>query len=93
MCEGSPLEIFPKVPFVLRSFSPLSSQGPLDRQDYPGTGQVHLSSGELRLHTPKDAEHKVVYITDLFENKPKAAMKGGLTFWVGNVQKTLKMMP
>ena len=92
MCEGSPLEIYRKVPLVLRSSSSLSSQGPLDPQDFPGAEDDHQSSGELRLHTPKDAEHKVVYITYLFENKPKAAMEGGLTFWVGNGQKPLKIM-
>ena len=52
-----------------------------------------MSSGDLRLHTPKNPEHEVVYITDLFENKPKAAMEGGLISCAGNGQKPLKMMP
>ena len=49
-----------------------------------GAGHDHLSSGELRLPAPKDPEHEVVCITDLFENKPKAATEGGLSFCVGN---------
>ena len=93
LCEGSPLEIYPKVHLVLRSSSPLSSRGPLDPQDYSGAGHEHLSSGEQRLCDPKDLEHEVVCITDLFENKPKAAMEGGLTFCDQNGQKPLKMMP
>ena len=93
LCEGWLVEIYPKVPLVLRSFSPLSSQGPPDPQDYLRAGHDHLSSGEPRLPTPKDPEHEVVCITDLFENKPKAATEGGLTFCVGNGQKPLKMMP
>ena len=93
MCEESPLEIYPKIPLVLRAFSPLSSQGPLDPQESLGARHDHLSSGELRLHTPKDPEHEAVYITDLSENKPKVSVEGGLTFCVGNGQKPLKMMP
>ena len=53
----------------------------------------HRFSGELRLHTPKDSEHEVACITDLPENKSKAAVESELTFCVGNGQKPLKMMP
>ena len=85
-----PQKSTPKYP---TSFSPLSSQGPLDPQDYSGVRHDHLSSSELRLHTPKDQEYDVVCITDSSENKQKAAMEGGLTFCVENEQKPLKRMP
>lgn len=62
LCEGSPLAIYPQV-LALKSFRPFSSQGPSDPKDYS-----QESPGELRLHSTKDPDHQVVYITDLFEN-------------------------
>ena len=70
-----PVEIYSKSLLVFTSFSPLSSQGPLGPKNYWGVRDDYLSSGELRFHNPKDPEHEVVYITDLFENKPKALME------------------
>ena len=59
VCEGLPVEIYSKALLVLTSFSPLSSQGPLDPKDYWGVRHDYLSSGELRFHNPKDPEHEL----------------------------------
>ena len=54
--RGRPQKSTPKYP---TSFSPLSSQGPLDPKDYWGVRHDYLSSGELRFHNPKDPEHEL----------------------------------
>ena len=75
-------KLFPRLPQVLRSSQPLPCMGPR------GIAKWFAGEGASSF---RNQETDGVYITALFENKPKAAMEDGSKVCVWKGQKSLKL--